>query len=309
MLNQRSMILAKANATPSVDPVPTGAVNAIMVENLSWAPANARMYQRNPVRVSQGKLKALYAGALIEVKFETEVKGSGAAGTAPEIGPLLRSCGMGETIVGATSVTYKLAPAAAPLLYFYLYKDGKLIKVTDACGKVTGVVQTGVATRFAFSFLGHYVSETDAALATPTYNAQLPIPAIGVPFVMDSLSTFAFTKFGFDLGNVIAVPDNIAAADGFGTLQIVDRNVTADIDPEDVLVATYNFYTKWSTNVAFALTTGLIGTVAGNKLQITLPAVSIVEQAPGDKGGIITRPLKLACAESASDDEISIIFT
>jgi hypothetical protein len=49
----------------------------------------------------------VYAGTLISVSGKCEIKGSGAAGTAPEIAPLLRGAAWSETVVGGTSVTYK----------------------------------------------------------------------------------------------------------------------------------------------------------------------------------------------------------
>ena len=116
MLNHRSVLLAKVEATYNVDPTPTGAANAILVEKLSWGFANARMAQRAPVRTSQGKLKDLYAGALISIKFDVEIKGSGSAGIAPEFGPLLKACQMSETVVAVTSVTYK--PASSECSFY-----------------------------------------------------------------------------------------------------------------------------------------------------------------------------------------------
>ena len=52
-----------------------------------------------------------------------------------------------------------------------------------------------------------------------------------------------------------------------------------------------------------------IGTVAGNRYTITAPAMVQAEQSPGDKGGIVTRDLKLKLAESVVDDEWSLALT
>lgn len=308
MLNHRAVLLAKVEGTYNTDSVPTGAANAMLVEKLSWSFANARMAQRMPLRTSQGKLKDLYAGTLISLKFDCEIKGSGSAGVAPEFGPLLKACQMAETVVGATSVTYKPASSAGTSLSIYFYRDGKLIKATGCVGKVSGSVAVGQTGKLSFEFLGHFVSETDAAVATPTYLSTVPVPAIAAAFSLDS-TTFALTKLDFDLGITVAVPDNIVAADGYGTLQITDRNPTATLDPEDILVATYNIVNKWQTGAAVAFTTGVIGSVAGNRYAITAPAMVQAEQSPGDKGGIATRELKLELAESTTDDELSLVFT
>ena len=308
MLNHRALLTAKVEGTYNVDSVPTGAANAILLEKFSWSFANARMAQRMPLRTSQGKLKDLYAGTLVSFKFDVEIKGSGVAGTAPEVGPLLKACQLSETIVGGTSVTYKPASSGGTSLSMYFYRDGKAIRATGCVGKVSGSVAVGQPGKLSFEFLGHFVSETDVALATPTYNATLPVPAIGAAFSLDS-TTFALTKLDFDLGITVAVPDNIVATDGYGTLQIVDRNPTATLDPEDVLAGTYNFVAKWTNGVAVTFSTGTIGSVAGNRYTITAPALVLAEQSPGDKGGIATRELKFKLAESVVDDEFSLALT
>jgi hypothetical protein len=87
--------------------VPVAGTNAILVEDVKWAFASSRMFQRNPVRASLAKLAPMYAGTLITVSGKVEIKGSGAAGTAPEIAPLLRGAASSRDIVGGTSVTYK----------------------------------------------------------------------------------------------------------------------------------------------------------------------------------------------------------
>src|SRR4051812_3301018 len=107
MLDKRAVLLSKDEGTYNTDSVPVAGTNAILIEGLGWAFANTRMYQRKPVRASFAELKPVYAGTLIDVSGTCEIKGAGAAGTVPEIAPLLRSSGWAETIVASTSVTYK----------------------------------------------------------------------------------------------------------------------------------------------------------------------------------------------------------
>src|SRR5688500_3176902 len=96
------VILFKTETTYGVDPSPSAGSNAILVRNLAWSQEGLRMAERAAVRGSIGKLQSIYGGELRKVTFECEVKGSGSAGTAPEIAPLLRACGLGETLVAAT---------------------------------------------------------------------------------------------------------------------------------------------------------------------------------------------------------------
>ncbi|MEK9725757.1 MAG: hypothetical protein VW405_20055, partial [Rhodospirillaceae bacterium] len=93
MLKTRHVLLAEIESAYNTDPTPTAADNAILVENLSWSYAGARMADRSgAVKPGLVPLKNLYAGTLMEVSFDCEIKGSGSAGTAPAFGPLLRAC-------------------------------------------------------------------------------------------------------------------------------------------------------------------------------------------------------------------------
>lgn len=309
MLNHRSIILLKEEVTYNTDPVPTGAANAVLVENLSWSFSDSRLYERAPVRTSQGKVKPLYAGTLIQIKFDVENKGSTGAGVVPEFGAALRSCGLGETIIAITSVTYKPASSAHKSCTIYLHRDGKLIKVTGCRGQLSGTVEVGAAGKLSFTFIGHFVSETSVALPTPTYLSITPPMAIGAAALIDG-RTPVTTKFDFDLGLELTRPGNIVAADGYGEIQIVSRKVMGGYDDEDALIASYDWVSKWQTGAAISIATGVIGSVAGNRYQITFPAATFTEIAPGDKSGIATRDLKFHAAETATgDDEFSLAYT
>lgn len=310
MLKTRAVILAKAESTYNTDPTPTGGSNAILVENLSHNYEGARRAERNVVKPTFAPLKSLYAGSLISVSFDVEIKGSGTAGTAPELGVLLRGCGMTETVVASTSVTY--APTSTPTLHesltFYIYEDGLRYKVTGARGTYTvnmAVAQKGI---FSFKFTGHLVGPADVSLATPTYNSTVPPVLVNVAFAIDSYSA-VITKLGIDPGISIAMPDNIAATDGYGEIRITGSAPTFTIDPEAALVAAYDWVTKWQSSASYAMTTGTVGSTAGNRYAITAPAAVYSEIANGDRSNILSREIKGQLVDSTTDNYISIAFT
>lgn len=309
MLNHRSVILAKVESTYNTDPTPATSADEVLVENFSWSYANARMAERMPLRESKGKLAPIYAGTLVQMSFECEIKGSGAAGTAPEVGALLQACGLSETIVASTSVTYEPASSALKSCTVYFYRDGKLLIVTGCVGAVTGSLAVGAVGKLSFTLTGHLVSETDVSLPTASYDSTVPVPMINLSsFLIDS-KTPGITRFEFDLGNEVATPEDMVASDGYGTIQVTGRRVTVGFDDEDVVVATYDWLTKWTGGSAVAIATGTIGSTAGNRYAISLPAVTYTELSAGDKSGIVTRDVRGQAAESSGDDEISIAFT
>ena len=106
LLTRKRLLLAKTEATYGTDPVPTGAANAILVRNLEIVPLQSDIVQRELIRPYLGNYEQLLAQTRVQVTFEVELAGSGTAGTAPAYGPVLKACGLSETLVTSTSATY-----------------------------------------------------------------------------------------------------------------------------------------------------------------------------------------------------------
>ena len=92
-------------------------------------------------------------------------------------------------------------------------------------------------------------------------------------------------------------------------MYITGRDGGGSLNPEHVLIATHDFVDKFRKGTAMALTTGFIGGTAGNIMQLTMPAISYREAAPGDRDGVRTLELTYGAAESSGDDDFSLIFT
>lgn len=311
MLKTRSVLLAETEVTYNTDPTPSNSTNAILVENLGWSFAGARMADRSKsIKPYMAPLKNLYAGSLMEVTFDVEIKGSGAAGTAPELGPLLKACGFEETVVASTSVTY--TPTSDPTehksLTFWIYEDGLLYKITGARGTFTLDLSVAQVGKFSFKFSGHFTGPTDAAIVTPTYNSTVPPVVIGAAFAVDSYSA-VITKLSVDPGLELATPDNIAATDGYGEIRITGMAPTFSVDPEAALVAAYDWVTKWKSSAAYSMSSGTIGSTAGNRYTVTAPAAVYSEVANGDRSNIITREIKGQLVDTTGDNWLSIAFT
>jgi len=310
MLDRRAVILVKDESVYNTDSAPVAGTDAIMSEDFTWSFSNSRMHQRKPVRATLAAMKPIYAGTLITVSGKTEIKGSGAAGTAPEIAPLMRASGWGETIVASTSVTYKPTSTQANIKSstMYFYDDGLLLKITGARGKTNVDLSVGSVGYLMWEFTGHFVSVTDVALPSATYDSSVPAALLNVPFAADTYAA-VIAKLAFDLGVEVSMPESMAATDGYGEITIVGRNVTGSFDPARVLKATYDFIGKWQTGAAMALDTGLIGGTAGNRYQLTMPAFAYTEVGRGNRNNVGTYEMKFAAAESAGDDEVSLAFT
>lgn len=307
MITEREVILLKVESVYNTDPVPTPAADAILVRSPSWAHEGARVVDRPLVDSSLGTAKKLFGGSLLSVTFEAEIKGSGAAGTAPEIGQALRACGLAETIVGATSVTYQPASTALESCTIYYYQDGKRKVITGCRGTVAfGLVagEPGIAT---FSFSGHEGTPTDAALVAPTYDATEPETIKGLSLTVNAL-THAIESLTLDLSNTVSTPPDVNSSDGYGEVRITARDVNGSINPEDVLLATADFIADWKADTERAIATGTIGS-AGNQYALTIPLAAYREVSLGDRDGIRVLDIPFGATENTGDDEFTLAFT
>ena len=84
---------------------------------------------------------------------------------------------------------------------------------------------------------------------------------------------------------------------------------TFTADPEAVLVATYDFITKWKSSASYAMTTGTIGSTAGNRYAVTAPGAVYGEISNGDRNNILTREIKGQLVDTTTDNFLSIAFT
>lgn len=306
-LVRRRVLLAKVESTYNTDAVPTEADNAILIEDLNWSPEGLRMVDRPAIRSSLGALQQVYGGSLLNVSFTAEVKGSGAAGTPPELGALFLGCAMAETIVASTSVTYKPASDSQSSLTFYIYEDGTLIKLTGCRGTCEMIGEVGARMMASFTFTGHFDGPADVAIASPTYDSTVPPILINGNFTIGGFGAI-IQAANINLGLTVEVPPNLSATDGYGEVLVTSRDVNGSINPEQTLVAAKDFMAEFKAGTTGAFNIGPIGS-AGNQLQVTMPAVYYRNLSPSARQGVQVYDLPFGAAESSGDDEVSLIFT
>lgn len=274
--------------------------------------ADVPMFARQFINNSLSPHKQIATTRGGSIAFKCEVKGSGAAGTAPALGKLLRACGFGETVVGATSVTYapKSAIADVPTLTLATYRDGVRKAIKGARGNVKYSAKSGEPGVLEFEFMGVYDAVTDASILTPSgIETTIPQPLLSAAFSVAGFSAFV-SQIAFDMANVLERRGDINTASGFISTLLTGREPKGSFDPEDELVATHDFYGRWLANMTGSLT-WKHGATAGNICTFTAPAVQYTKIGEGDRNGIATlaTDFLMARSDAAGDDEISIAFT
>lgn len=305
-LVKREIILLKIETTQGTDAVPAAATDSLLVEDIGWSFAGARMVERNPVKGSLGRFQSVFAGTLMEMTFMAEIKGSGSAGVAPEIGPALRACGLLETIVATTSVEYEPASTGHESATIYYYEDGSLYKILGAFGTVNMNLPTGEIGKVEFTFTGHVVGPVDAALPTGVYDDVVPAPVINAPFSALGFSAI-ISALNLDVGNEIATPPSMSASDGYSDVLITDRDMAGSFNPEATTVAVKDFIGEWKSGATGAINSGNIGATAGNIYALSIPTGYYREVGPGDRDGL--RTYEIGFAADGDDSAFSLLFT
>lgn len=309
------VILAKLETVYNTDPVPVVGTNAILVRNLTYATAGLRMIDRGAIRASLGDLQKIYGGELRKIGFQVEVKGSGTAGTAPEIGPLLQAAGLLETIVAVTSATYTPnsgTSTAHKSITIYFYEGGRKLHILTGCrGTVKFALDAGGIMLMDFEFTGHLTQPTDIAQPSPTYSSQVPKAGLGMTVTFNGVSTIVPRKWSIDLGWKLAMPPSLAATDGYGQIILVDRTVVGSLEIESELDSVIDIDALMQNGTRFAFAAGTLGSVAGNRVTLSTPASStyVTDSILAEGDGLRIRTIPFAIDDSTSDTEISLAFT
>jgi len=305
---KRKVILFKTESTPGTDSVPTAAANAILTRNFRISPLMAEGEDRDFDINYVGNKGFIVAGKTLKFSFDVEMAGSGAAGTAPGYGPLLKACATAETINGGVSAVYTpLAPGAETPGTLYFFMGGRRHRATYCLGNVKASLQRGKIGLFSFDMTGIYVAPDDLALPTPTLTAyQKPVAFTNqntTPFTLDGFAG-KFSALTLDSGNVYPYRNLV----GSESMRFVDRNSKASVKLEDELVATKDWWTKLASGALVALS-ATHGITAGNIVMIAAPNAQLDPRDPGidqdDNISMLSMSLLLT-PSSAGNDEWSI---
>lgn len=312
ILSNRQIVAAKVEVTEGTAETLAGAdANVQILEPAKWEP-NISMFERKLMDVSYSNFKQIPGTRLATISLKVENKGSGTAGMAPALGKLFRACGLAETVVAATSVTYAPVSALAsiPTVTMAIYQDGIRKQLRGARGNVKYSAKNGEPGVFDFNFIGVYDAVTDQALLTPSgVETTVPVALLSALFSVASFSAFVSTV-SFDMGNQLTPRPDINTSSGYISTLLTGRTPKGSFDPELETVATHDWYGRWLAGTTGVLTWKHPGT-AGNICTFNVPVCQYIKINDGDRDGVALAPVEFLMARSAvgGNDEISIAYT
>ena len=310
LLLRKRLIVIEAESSYGTDASPDGA-DAVLVRDLTITPQSSDVVSRDLIRPYLGASQQLLANTRVECTFSVEMAGSGTAGTAPQYGKALKACGLAETVVAGTSVTYDPVSSSFSSVTIHYMIDGVRHQMRGCRGSVGITANVGEIPTLDFSFTGVYIAPDDSAILTPTY-ANQDDPVI---FKNDNVTGFqllsyagALQSFSFDLGNSTVYRELVG---GSKEVLITDRAASGSVSIEAVTMATKDYFASAvDDDAALGNLTFTHGTVAGNKVQFTSSKVDIGDVAYGDSDGIAMLEIPFTCVpDSAANAEFDLVFT
>jgi len=310
LLLRKRLIVIETETTYGTDAAPDGA-DAVLVRDLNITPQSSDVVSRDLIRPYLGASQQLLANTRVECTFSVELAGSGTAGTAPQYGKALKACGLAETIVASTSVTYDPVSSGFESVTIHYMIDGVRHQMRGCRGNVALTANVGEIPTLDFTFTGIYVAPDDSAILTPTY-ANQDDPLV---FKNDNVTGFqllsyagALQSFSFDLGNTTVYRELVG---GSKEVLITDRAANGSVSIEAVTMATKDYFASAvDDDAALGNLVFTHGTVAGNKVQFTSSKVDIGDVAYGDSDGIAMLEIPYTCVpDSAANAEFDLVYT
>jgi hypothetical protein len=264
---------------------------------------------RDLIRPYMGNYEVIPANTRVNVTFDVEMAGSGSAGTAPKYGAILKACGLSETVVSSTSVTYAPVTTPSDSVTLFVNYDGIRHKVTGARGTFSLNCEVNNIPRISFSLTGIFNAPTDTALPTVTVSNQAS------PLIFKNGSTSNFAIFGFaaalqswnlDFNNEVIYRELVG---GTKEVLITDRRPSGTAVIESVALSSHNFFTDY-TGTSTGTNTWLHGTVAGNKVTVSCPQTDLGQPTYEESDGITMLSLPFMATPTASaNNEFSLVYT
>lgn len=276
LLQRKRVLLAKIETTYGTDAAPTGTANSILVREMTLTPIEVNYVGRDVVRPYLGTSEQIPVETMARLEFEVEIAGAGAAGSVPKYGPLLRACGLAETVNAGVSVVYAPVSAAFESVTIWFNVDGVLHKLLGARGSVSFQLNAKQLPVMRFAFTGILGAITDTALPTADYTAFIKPVAVNTAnttaLSIQGFATAVLETLSIDMNNQVVHRQLV----GNESVIITDRRVAGALSIEATTVAARDWWTnvKDAVTAAFSVTHGPAlnrVVIAGPKMQITNP--------------------------------------
>ena len=311
-LSRTTKLLAKIESSYGSNPTPVAGSNAIQVTDIEVTPIESDNVQATAFQgfIGNSTRPTLLANKRVAVSFGAELSGSGAAGTASALSPLLKSCGLSETIVGSTSVTYAPVSSSFSSCTILCFYGATRHLLTGCRGTATITLAAGSFAQINFEFTGIYNSPDSTAMSG-TFTVANQSAGIEVNNTNVTTATFhgetsqRIESFDLALNNEVVYKETASSKE----VLITNRAPGGTAVLEEPVRATTDYFAKAET-AATGNSSIVLGSSAGNIVTVNVPQTDITGVSRGDTNGVNSLNLPyLALPTTAGNNELSIVMT
>lgn len=260
------LLLATLQPDRNTFVAPAPATHAVRTRNLRVQPIVSGQLERNLDSATGGRSPSVPTDVHRRVTFETELTGSGAAGSAPADSIILRGTGHSVALVAAVSCTHEPLSEATEALSLAGYHDGQLFELGAAVGTSTFSFQANNYPYGSHEFLGLYRPISDAAVP-----ANADFAAWRDPLKIDQgRTTFQWGGVTLPMSSfelTMARPLVFRDIPGYRGGRALDRVPTFRLTVDKPSIATVNLYQQVADGTA-SLVKIVHGTVAGDIVEL-----------------------------------------
>lgn len=303
----KQVLMNGLEVTYGTDPV-LDATAGMLVSNLAVAPMAGSIASRQKAHATFGADADVHVGTYQTLSFDVGLAGSGAAGTAPLYGPILRSLGLSETTTAATKVEYNPIDDAQESSTSYFNWDKLLHKLTGCRGTASLKFNGAALPMISVSLSSLFNAVTDANPVDINTIIASTVREIEVNKANTTTCTLhgvavTLESLQIDLGNVVEFRDRPNAA----YVALTDRKTIGTISFEAPTVAGLDIVGRAKAGTLGALAL-VHGTVAGNIVQLDAANVQLQQPTYSKAGNTLLISSKLQLVRANGNDELKLTF-
>jgi len=284
------LIRAKIESSYGVDPVPT---QAILAKNVECSPMQGEEVTRDIERPFRGAQQIFPVGLRTTLKYDVEMVGGGAAGTASPISPVLRALGMAEVLSAGVDAQYTPVSENYDALAHYFWIGDNRQKILGCRGNATfNIVAQGIPF-IRCEFTGLYAEPTATAVPSidlSAFKAPLVSTTANTPVMTLNGVSLVMRSMAFNLNNDVKHRLLI----GRNEIIIDDSNEGIDLLVEAVPLATLNPFALAASPANLVPFVVQQDTRAGYKVKVEAAQCQVkMLDAYQNEDGTLMWPLKL----------------
>jgi hypothetical protein len=269
-------------------------------------------HERPGVAILPGEFRGTAGGPRVaSLAWLLAMTGSGSAGTPPAVGDLLRSMGLGESISGGTSVTYNPVIAGEAITAaWYEARDATNAhrkQIYGARSRCTLLYVNGKHIECRGETMGVWQVPTDETVLAPTYESTGPVALLGGTFLLNGIE-HEFESLEITIDNTFGIRHAPKTAPGAFSIVIAKQMIRGTMNPALDNPATYDWYTKMTTNHEAELSIPL-GATPGNIITTTAPKVQYRRVGHGAREGYAIAEVELQFNRNVGGDALILAFT